>query len=256
MLAPTLKRAWRSGRFWAVFILALGGMACHGSKGALELHAEFENWSPQNRTGVSVIEVERTRKINCFGFRGVRSYPFKLDFDEMRKLGASGNAFNQVRIKVQRGRIIEARVGGTKKPLVDQYVLSVIQRWQSGQRYVSFEDADGRARFERVEFLLKIRHNGKLEVIFTDFEITQPTDPDNAYRNFYTLSRETARMAYLIPTAHFKFQALGMDPGLRPRFHRELVRGLADWKAMNPSDFGRSQPVQSGPQMTGRTNGD
>ncbi len=212
--------------------LLFSGWSLWGHDTELQLEALYNSFEPIERFGIRAIEIERSRKINCFGFLGVKEYGHRLDYREMQRRGAAGSELNQITIKVEEGKITDVKVGGSKKTRVDEYLVNVIRKWQEGdQRFTSFLGPEGKARFEKVEFLIKLYHDGRLQIKLKDFDINQPEDAETSYKEFYAISLQRTRMRYLIPFEGFTVLEPEVDPGIRKKFNREIQLALVRWKA-------------------------
>lgn len=210
-----------------MFVLGISILAC--GKMELRVDGQFATYVPKRRVGVKNISIEQRRIINYFGFRDRESYSARLELAEIKRRGGQAGLVNDIYLTVEKGVITGYRKTGTRKPLVDDYIEGIISTWKgsNGARFTDFID--------KIEFIIKLDQGGTIEIIFSDFQITEPEDDQEKYKYFFYISDRVDKMYYLIPFDGFRITNVRTRDS-EEKFTR-LNKNLKDWMAANPAQI-------------------
>lgn len=220
------QHRWR----WPVLGLALLWLHCGKSTWTVE-PIQLDTYFAHKRDGVKSIIIEQSRVIRYFGFLGVASYPARFDLSKVKMLGGKAGYINQISLEIQNGRIVgRPIIRGTLEPNVDTYISDIVSRWQNsdGPRFTDF--------VERLSMKIILDQGGTIQVEYSDLQVTQPEQPAEAYRFFNHVSRDPAKMRFVLPANGFNITAVKMTEAV-DRQIQTLISQLARW---------RRQPIPAG----------
>ncbi len=219
-------RRWR----WPVLGLALVALQCGKSTLTVE-PIQLDTYFAHKRVGVQSISIEQSRVIRYFGFLGVASHPARFDLNKVKELGGKPGYTNQISLEIQNGRIVgRPIIRGTLEPKVDTYISDIVSRWQNsdGPRFTDF--------VERLSMKIILDQKGTIQVEYNDLQVTQPEQPSEAYRFFNHVSRDPAKMRFVLPVNGFNITAVKTTQAV-DRQIQTLNSQLARW---------RRQPMPAG----------
>jgi hypothetical protein len=220
------QHRWR----WAVLGLAV--LALHCGKSTLTVEPiQLDTYFAQKRVGIQSISIEQSRVIRYFGFLGVSSYPARFDLHKVKELGGKAGYTNQISLEIQNGRIVgRPIIRGTLEPNVDTYISDIVSRWQNsdGPRFTDF--------VERLNMKIILDQGGTIQIEYSELQVTQPDQPSEAYRFFNHVSRDPAKMRFVLPVNGFNITAVKTTEAV-DRQIQTLNSQLARW---------RRQPIPAG----------